>query len=65
MATALTGCVIVEQNNMTMRYKKKCEMCGFLESGQTLTALIKPGSKLSSAFLCPKCKRQNKILIQG
>ena len=65
MAIALTGCVVVDQNKMTMRYKKKCEMCGYLEPGQTLTALIKPGSKYSSSFLCPKCKKRNNVIIQG
>lgn len=66
MAIAISGCVITKQDTTMMSYVKKCESCGYVQPGQTTAALIKSkGSKFTSSFMCPKCKKTQKIVIQG
>jgi len=66
MAVAISGCVITKQNDTTMKYKKKCDKCGFVESIEHNTQLVKHSStKHTSSFRCPKCKTMNKVIIQG
>ena len=65
MAVGVSGCVVTEQNSMTMKYKKKCDFCNYVESGQTLTSLVKPGQRSQTVFRCPKCGKNNTVLIQG
>ncbi len=65
MATALAGCVIVEEKDNMIKYKKKCEKCGALDGGATLTAAPSPGSRKQNVFVCPKCKAKNQYIIKG
>lgn len=67
MAAALTGCVIVSQDTKSrrMKYKKKCEFCGWLEVSSTSTGIPAPGAKMAGSFPCPKCRQKNKFIIQG
>lgn len=62
---ALQGCVITEQDYETgaVTYKKKCESCDYIESGGTSTYLS--SGIMNSSFLCPKCKKTQKIQIES
>ena len=66
MAIALSGCVIVDNGSSLMKYKKKCERCGYILPGTVSMAQVKGKySQFRSGFRCPKCGTQNKVLIQG
>ena len=65
MAVALTGCVIVSQTSKDMKFKKKCESCGWVDTSTIGGLLTRPGSKRTGSFQCPKCKKQNKYIIQS
>lgn len=65
MSTALSGCVITEETAMRLRYKKKCDKCGYLLPGETAGTPVKKHTKKNSSFICPKCKAKNKLVIQG
>lgn len=64
MAVGLTGCVIVEDRGNIFKYQKKCDACGYLVPGATLTGAGAKGSKLSTSFRCPKCGKMVKVLLQ-
>ena len=64
-AVALTGCVIVDQDGRTMKYRKKCESCGEIQPGTTTSAIPGKYSKRNSSFRCYKCKNRQKVAIQG
>ena len=56
--------VVVEDRGNVIRYQKKCDACGYLVPGVTMTGAGAKGSKLSSSFRCPKCGRNVKMLLQ-
>lgn len=60
---ALQGAVIVEQNGkMNFKYKKKCEICGYVSSGTS--GLTTAGGRYNSNFQCPDCGNNQKIQIE-
>ena len=60
---ALQGAVIVEQDGKPyFKYKKKCELCGYISGGSTGTSAS--SGKLNSSFLCPDCGNQQIIQIE-
>ena len=60
---ALQGAVIVEQDGKQyFKYKKKCELCGYISGGSTGTSAS--SGKLNSSFRCPDCGNQQKIQIE-
>ena len=60
---ALQGAVIVEQDGRPyFKYKKKCELCGYVSGGSTGTSAS--SGKLNSSFRCPECGNQQKIQIE-
>ena len=64
MAVAVSGAVIVEQAR-ALKYRKKCEFCGHVESGCTIRALPRKGTVIKEQFTCVKCKKKVPIVIQG
>lgn len=64
LAVGLTGCIVVEDRGSIIKYQKKCDGCGYLVPGATMTGAGAKGSKLSSSFRCPKCGRNVKMLLQ-
>ena len=64
MAVGLAGCIVVEDRGSIIKYQKKCDSCGYLLPGVTMTSAGAKGSKLSSSFCCPKCGRNVRILLQ-
>ncbi len=62
---ALEGAVITSSDSSTGKvvYRKKCEKCGNVQSGSTITYL--KASTLNSSFYCSKCKQQQQIRIQS
>lgn len=65
MAAALTGCVVVGVDKMGVRYKEKCEFCGWVGNAARVYKPAMPGNKYTNAFSCPKCKKRNKLIVQG
>ena len=60
---ALQGAVIVEQDGKPyFKYKKKCELCGYIAGGNT--GISASSGKLNSSFRCPDCGNQQKIQIE-
>lgn len=60
---ALQGAVIIEQDGRPyFKYKKKCELCGYVSGGSTGTSAS--SGKLNSSFCCPDCGNQQKIQIE-
>ena len=60
---ALQGAVVIEQDGRPyFKYKKKCELCGYISSGSTGTSAS--SGKLNSSFHCPDCGNQQKIQIE-
>jgi hypothetical protein len=62
-ATALIGAVIVEQDEATMTWKRKCDMCAWIDEDSSQTPLPVPGQSLSSTFTCPVCKYKQPVKI--
>lgn len=62
-ATALSGAVILSQGEGKMTYRRKCERCGALQSGQVTGAVPSRGSTLTSSFTCQKCRESQKLSI--
>lgn len=66
MVVAEQGCIIVEDKGTLMKYKKKCEKCGYVETGGgTLTTAPRQFQKRTTSFKCPKCKNMQKVVIGG
>ena len=60
---ALQGAVIVEQDGKPyFKYKKKCEICGYIAGGNT--GVSATSGKINSSFRCPDCGNQQKIQIE-
>ena len=64
-AVALTGAVIIEETGNTMRWKKKCEKCGWVDGSTTSQSAPGRSSSTTSSFSCPKCKNHQQVRIQG
>lgn len=66
MAVALSGAVLLGDDGRMIRYQKKCERCGHLDPGSTLTQAPRGSSvTLTSGFMCPKCRSHNEVRIRG
>lgn len=65
LAVALTGCVITQDDEYGLVYRKKCERCGHVQPGSVISARIPKGFRVVKHFRCDKCGAQNKLEIQG
>lgn len=65
MAVAISGAVIIEQKGSQMKYKKKCEKCGWVDNSTNFGGAPSKNSTLTSSFTCPKCRNNQKLAIQG
>ncbi len=61
MATAIQGAVIAGEKGPTVDYYRKCEACGYVSSSKYNTANLY--TRYQSSFRCPKCKNDQKIII--
>ena len=61
---AESGAVITSQDSSTgeFHYKLKCEACGYVKSGETLS-FVSGGNGLTSSFTCSKCGNHQKVVI--
>lgn len=60
---ALQGAVVIEQDGRPyFKYKKKCELCGYISGGNT--GISATSGKINSSFHCPDCGNQQKIQIE-
>ena len=64
MATAIKGCIILEENEKTgrMTYERVCDSCGY-HFDKVHTGIVK--SSLHASYKCPKCGHNQKIEIKG
>jgi len=65
MAVALSGAVIIQQQGSSLKYKKKCEKCGWVDNSTVSTSSPSKNSTSTTYFTCPKCRNNQKIMIQG
>lgn len=65
MVVALSGAVIIEQKGSRVKYKKKCEKCGYVDSATVDGQAPGKNTKTGSNFSCPKCRNNQKIVLQG
>ena len=61
---AESGAVITAQDSATgeFHYKQKCEACGEVKNGATLS-YVRGGNGLTSSFTCSKCGNHQKVVI--
>ena len=64
MATAIKGCIILEEDEKRgrMTYERVCEACGY-HFDKVHTEIVK--SSLHTSYKCPKCGHNQKIEIRG
>jgi hypothetical protein len=60
---SVKGGMIVSQDGITLRYRKKCAVCSH-EDNSIATAPIRSGTTRVNYF-CPKCKKSRPVEIQG
>ncbi len=61
-----TGCVVVRDDGKNIHWKKKCDGCGFVESGTHISVRPSSGSMLTAGyFSCFKCQHQSEVCIYG
>lgn len=65
MAVVLSGAILIEQKGSQIKFKEKCEKCGWISSSTVTMGAPSKNSISSSYFLCPKCKNNQKRAIQG
>lgn len=65
MSIALSGCVIIEEKNNNIRYRRKCEKCGDTSVPYTTTSAKGNGTKRKMPFRCSKCGSMQEAVIQG
>ncbi|MFB0921136.1 MAG: hypothetical protein QMB62_09680 [Oscillospiraceae bacterium] len=61
---AESGAVITSQDSSTgeFHYKQKCEACGDVKGGATLS-FVSSGNGLNTSFTCSKCGNHQKVVI--
>jgi len=62
-ATAGRGVVLVSQDGVSVKYRKKCTTCGHLDSSWT-TMPIRNGV-MRGGFFCPKCRKHREVEVHG
>lgn len=62
-AVAVRGAVIVSQDGVYVRFKKKCTQCGQEDNCMSRLA-IRNGSNVAT-FFCPKCRKQRQVELRG
>jgi hypothetical protein len=62
-ATAGRGAVLVGQDGVTVKFRKKCTTCGHLDASWT-TAPIRNGI-MRAGFYCIKCRKHRDIEVHG
>ena len=63
MATAVEGCIVRGKDGNLVRYQKKCEKCGYVDSSELKTGAV--FSTWHGSFVCPKCKNNQKMTIKA
>jgi hypothetical protein len=64
-AFAVSGAVIVGIDDSRVTYKKKCDRCGYIDSGNITMDIPSRGSSANSSNMCFRCKNVYEIKIQG
>ena len=62
MATAIEGCIVLGMDGNLVRYQKKCEKCGYVDSSKLKTGTV--FTTWHGSFNCPKCKNHQKMTIK-
>lgn len=61
-AVAVKGVVIVSQDGVNAKYRKKCTVCGYEDS--SWNTLKMASGMTRSVFFCPKCRKKREVEIQ-
>jgi len=62
-AVAKKGAIIVSQDGVYVKFKRKCTVCDFEESSwHTMQITI---GTMKSPFFCPKCRKRRDVEMQG
>jgi GYF domain 2 len=62
-AAAGRGATIVSQDGTTVKYRKKCTVCGHEDSSWGTMPI--PNGMSRTGFYCPKCRKRREVEIQG
>ncbi len=65
MSTAVKGCVILEETETKLVFQNKCERCGALQPGKTISTPVPSGMTNKRHFRCTKCGANNEVVIRG
>lgn len=61
-----TGAIIVREDGVRAHWKKKCDVCGFVDPSTNVSTKPSPGSWLAAGyFQCFKCQHQSEVCIYG
>jgi outer membrane biosynthesis protein TonB len=62
-AVVVKGAVITYQDGSSVKYRKKCSVCGFEDHLWNSMPIL--GGTTTSTFFCPKCRKVRPVEIQG
>lgn len=62
-AVAGKGALIVGQDGTTVKYRKKCTVCGHEDSSWKTAAITRGTTRVT--FFCPKCRKSCAVEIHG
>jgi hypothetical protein len=62
-AVVISGAIIVSQDGVAVKFRRKCPKCGHEESVRT--SMIIAVGQMRSGFFCPKCRRRFEATLQG
>ena len=57
------GGVIMSQDGVVLRYRKKCLRCGYADTSITTMPIRKGSTRVN--FFCRKCRKMRQVEIQG
>jgi ribosomal protein S27AE len=57
------GGVILSQDGLVLRYRKKCLRCGYADTSMATTPIRNGVTR--GTFFCPKCKKSQQVEIQA
>ena len=57
------GAILLGQDGVSVQFRKKCSKCGFEEASRSTLQIRQGVTRVN--FYCPKCRKNQDVLIQG
>lgn len=65
MAAAVSGAVILRQDEHSMVWCEKCERCGNVSNNTIHGSPPGPGASQTSSFTCTRCRHSQQVEIRS